>query len=124
MYYSNESDDINQIKLMNENWVTPSLEEEMRQYYPKSSDITRDPLTNDVYMGNNSFSENFSKMFPNGRQFLNYIQLNQAIKIFSKHWNMLSKGNSKAIFCSYSHIPAKKKVLKWMIIQTLWWMKM
>ena len=109
MYYSNESDDIKKIKLMNENWVTPSLEKEMRQYYPKSSDITRDPSTNDVYMGNNSISRKFRKMFPKGRQFLNYIQLNQTIQIFFKHWNLLSKGNSKAIFCSYSHIPAQKR---------------
>ena len=80
----------------------------MSQYYPKPYDIIKDPLTNDVVMNKESFSDNFRNMFPQGRQFLNHIQLREAVKIFFKHWNLLSKTSSKEIRCSFSHSPAKK----------------
>ena len=56
-----------------------------------------------------AFSDNFSKMFPEGRIFINYVQLRQAIQLFFKHWNLVCKSTSKTFRCSYSHTPACKR---------------
>ena len=51
LYYSSESDDIKYIKLKDfKFYITDSLKEEMSLYYPKSTHVTRDNLTNDVIM--------------------------------------------------------------------------
>ena len=67
IYYSNESDKEKVVKLtaLQDDYVTPSLIEEMTQYFPKQSDITKDHLTNSIIMDRESFSGNFRKMFKN-----------------------------------------------------------
>ena len=64
--YSNQSDNekVKMFRNKEEEWVTPSLEEEMSQYYPKACDMKRDQLTNDVIMNKEQFSLNFRQMFP------------------------------------------------------------
>ena len=109
MYHSNESDETKEKLFKAQEWVTDSLEEEMSHYYPLKVDMRRDSLTNDVSMNKESFALNFNKMFPQDRVFLNNIQLRDAVKLFFNHWNLVCKGNSKTLRCSYSHIPAKKK---------------
>ena len=92
-----------------EGYVTDSLKKEMQQYYPKADAIRRDADTNDIHMDKKSFQVNFVKMFPEGRIFLNLMQLRLAVKEFFKHWNLLSKASSKFIRCSYSHTPGTRK---------------
>ena len=112
IYHSSDSDDIKQAKLKSLNgYLTDSLEDEMARYYPKCEHITRDQLTNDVAMDRDAFSQNFVNMFPRNRIFLNYLQLREAVTKFMKHWNLLCKSNGKNFRCSYSHTPAKKKVV-------------
>ena len=48
-------------------------------------------------------------MFPEGRIFINYMQLRKAVEEFFKHWNLLSKSTGKSIRCSFSHTPGAKK---------------
>ena len=112
LYHSLESDAIKCKKLKEfKFYMTDSLKEEMSLYYPKSNHVTRDSLTNDVIMDKNQFSSNFIKMFPKNRIFLNYLQLRLAVTAFLKHWNLLCKSTRKSFRCSYSHTPAKKKVI-------------
>ena len=92
-------------------YLTDALIEEISNFYPKKDDFTFDPLTNDIIMAKDKFSHNFGKVFPVGRIFLNYIQLREAISIFFKHWNLLSKSNGKNIRCSFSHTTATKNKL-------------
>ena len=112
IYYNSDADNekvkkLNQFKF----YVTDSLLEEMSKLYPKSGDFISDDLSNDVVMDKNKFSSNFTKMFPKDRIFINYLQLRQAVSEFFKHWNLLCKSNGKSLRCSYSHTPAKKKVI-------------
>ena len=112
LYYSSESDNTKCKKLKDfKGYMTDSLKEEMSLYYPKSDHVTRDSLTNDVIMDKTQFSTSFTKMFPKNRIFLNYLQLRLAVTEFLKHWNLLCKSTRKSFRCSYSHTPAKKKVI-------------
>ena len=108
MYHSNNNDCEKEQLLKSQNWVTNSLLEEMSEYYPKQGDIIKDPLTNDQSYNKASFAINFNKMFPQDRIFLNYLQLREAVKVFFKHWNLVSKGISSTLRCSYSHIARMK----------------
>ena len=110
LYHSNRSDDEKEVELKKfDNYVTDSLIEEMSQYYPARDDISRDPTTNDIIMNKESFSIKFQSMFPEGRIFINFLQLRKACIEFFKHWNLLVKATGKSIRCSYSHTPNKKK---------------
>ena len=104
LYHSNRSDAEKEIDLKNfdkyvtdslieemSQYVTDSLIEKMSQYYPTQDDISRDPTTNDIVMNKETFSIKFQTMFPEGRIFLNYLQLRKACQEFFKHWNLLSK---------------------------------
>ena len=83
----------------------------MSKFYPTAVDMTKETATNDITMDKNKFSHNFTRMFPKGRVFLNFIQLREAVGEFFKHWNLLSKSNGKSVRCSYSFTPATKKTI-------------
>ena len=85
IYHGDDPDDVKVEKLRKQNWVTDSLHDEMSRYYSKKEDVTRNHLTNDIFMNKDYFSLNFRKMFPAKRVFMNHIQLKQAVKIFFQH---------------------------------------
>ena len=83
LYHSNKSDAEKELDLKNfDGYVTDSLKEEMSQYYPTQDDISRDQSTNDIIMNKESFALKFKTMFPEGRIFLNYLQLRKACQEF------------------------------------------
>ena len=51
----------------------------MSKFYPTAVDMTKETATNDITMDKNKFSHNFTRMFPKGRVFLNFIQLREAV---------------------------------------------
>ena len=61
----------------------------MLKYYPKNDNMCRDGLTNDILMDKDTFLANFIKMFPEGRIFINYLQLRKTLHEFFKHWNLM-----------------------------------
>ena len=112
LYHSSLSDEAKIGKLKQfEHYLTDSLLDEMGHYYPKSDNVKKDSLTNDISMDKLAFSSNFEKMFPKNRVFVNYLQLREAITEFMKHWNLLCKSSGKSFRCHYSHTPAKKKTI-------------
>jgi hypothetical protein len=83
--------------LLNKDWITVTLKEQIESLFPSASDINmtngnRDPIT---------FQAACEKMFPVGRVFASSKQLHQASKIFLDAWGVKCVNNGKKITCFY-----------------------
>jgi hypothetical protein len=93
----NNSRDTVHKTLLNKDWITVPLKEQIEALFPSSSDIdmtngNRDPIT---------FQAACSTMFAGGRVFASSKQLHQASKMFLDAWGVKCVNNGKKITCFY-----------------------
>jgi hypothetical protein len=98
-------DDQNQ-QLLQKDWLTTGLQDEIQALFPKSHEIKanddnkRDPI---------AFQRQISKIFPSGRIFASFKQLDQAADMFLGAWAVKKTTHSKSIQCAYSSSHDKKR---------------
>ena len=93
----NQSHDHVHKTLLNKDWMTVTLKDQIESLFPSASDINmtngiRDAIT---------FQAACLKMFPLGRVFASSKQLHQAAKIFLDAWGVKCVNNGKKITCFY-----------------------
>ena len=73
------------------NWITAGLLSEIETLYPTGSEITTNTITKSCSRDLDAFQVKCTKMFPVGRVFMSYVQLDQCVNYFFKRME-LSKG--------------------------------
>ena len=68
--------------VLNEEWLTTELVNEIIDHLPSDDDISRDKETNIPHCTNDTFAKKCKNIFPIGRMFCNYRQLDQYVKMF------------------------------------------
>jgi hypothetical protein len=92
-------------ELLQKDWLTPGLIHEIQTLFPNPSEINssddnkRDPL---------AFQRKIALLFPCGRMFASFKQIDQAADMFLGAWAIKKTMHSKSIQCSYSSTHDKK----------------
>jgi hypothetical protein len=92
-------------QLLQKDWLTPGLIHEIETLFPNPSEINsdddnrRDPI---------AFQRKIALLFPCGRIFVSFKQINQAANTFLGAWANKKTMHSKSIQCSYSSTHDKK----------------
>ena len=84
------------------NWITDDLLTEIQSLYPDTTEIHTNSVTGICNRDLDAFSVKCFQMFPKGRIFMSYAQLDQATKHFLDGWNCKKVHSSKSIRCAYS----------------------
>ena len=96
-------------KFLNLEWLTESLMEEIIDHSPSSSD----GLTNDQDFNSKKYSDAFEKhcraLFPKGRRFANYKQLDEFLTLFLESWKIRKFRQGFVFKCFYSPNSKKRK---------------
>ena len=99
---SNKSnDDIANI-FQKANWITPDLQAEIESCYPSPGEWTSNSIERNISYSKQAYAQKSDKLFPVGRVFRNFRQLQQIAEIFNNAWSVHKMVNSNAIHCSYS----------------------
>jgi hypothetical protein len=97
--------DLQNKELLKEDWLTPGLLLEIEALAPAPSEIQADQ---DNRRDPTAFQNKIAKLFPVGRIFASFKQLDQAADIFLSSWAIKKTHHGKCIQCSYSS-PINKK---------------
>jgi hypothetical protein len=92
-------------QLLQKDWLTTGVVEEIEALFPSSSKIKAD---NDNKRDPIEFQHKISKLFPPGRIFASFKQLDQAADMFLGAWAVKKTTHSKSIPCAYSSAHDKK----------------
>jgi hypothetical protein len=86
-------------ELLGKDWLTSGLIHKIHSLYPTCLEIkTDDDNTHD----RTAFEHKISQLFPSGRIFASFKQLDQAAKMFLGAWAIKKTSHSKSIQCAYS----------------------
>ena len=109
-------------EMRNRCWMTDELATEIRKYYPSTDEIMFNKSIGDCTRDHEAFHKKCSELFPEGRVFLSYIQLNQAAKHFLDGWYIKGSFGNMRVSCFYSNVrkstytstcdPSKKRKTK------------
>jgi hypothetical protein len=86
-------------ELLRKDWLTSGLIHEIHSLYPTCSDIKTD---DDNKRDPTAFKHKISKLFPPGRIFASFKQLDQAADMFLGAWAIKKTSHSKRTQCVYS----------------------
>jgi hypothetical protein len=92
-------------ELLKEDWLTPGLLSEIEALAPSPTEIEADQ---DNRRDPSAFQNKIAKLFPVGRIFASFKQLDQAADMFLSSWAIKKTHHGKCIQCSYS-APINKK---------------
>ena len=89
-------------EFLNEDWMTNELVEELFNFVPpsKSDDKDQNVIDNDL---KTKFTEYCSHIFPIGREFANYRQLDQYLSLFLKSWKIRKNRDGFSFKCFYAN---------------------
>jgi hypothetical protein len=96
-------EDIN-ARLKQKNWLTTALVDEITSLFPSAADV--DTTTGERDKA--KFVENCEILFPPGRIFCSYKQLDQVAKMFLEAWAISKSHNGKKISCHLGELPVKR----------------
>ena len=97
-------------EFLKSDWITAELWEEIVEHVPSASDIDLDDDSNLPTKTTASFETKCHSLFPLGRQFANYKQLEQYVTLFCKSWSVLKHREGNSFKCFYAPSTKKKKV--------------
>jgi hypothetical protein len=86
-------------QLLQKDWLTRGLTQEIEALYPTAAEIKKE---DDNKRDPAAFQQKISKLFPSGRIFASFKQLDQAADMFLGAWAVKKTNHSKSISCSYS----------------------
>ena len=81
--------------LLQKDWLTDSLREEIVSLSPTRGDINVDHLTQDFSVNPDQFKQSCKMFFPLHRIFVNYKKLYSAADLFFKQWKIVMKASQK-----------------------------
>ena len=87
--------------LKENSWLTPSLKEELSNYYPSEEDVTDDHINHDNIMAKTPFQKKCEDFFGYHREFMNRKQIQEAIDDLCSSWNIVTHKGSCAMTCAY-----------------------
>jgi hypothetical protein len=102
---SDKSLDEQKNELLRKDWLTSGLTYEIQAMFPTPTDIQvnddnkRDPI---------AFQHKIAQLFPVGRIFASFKQINQAADMFLGAWAIKKTSHSQSIQCAYSATHDKK----------------
>ena len=85
-------------KFLKENWLTEELTNQLIEHspcLPKNTDSTSD------FSPNSLFEDKCKNLFPIGRMFCNYLQLDQYVTLFLKSWKIMKNRDGNSFRCFY-----------------------
>jgi len=94
-------------QLMDSDFLTDTLIEEIESLYPEVQDTETNSGLFTNQRSKDTFKTNCELLFPIGRIFLNYKQLLQVVQMFGKAWHFMPCIQSKTIRCHYSDTTCK-----------------
>lgn len=83
-------------------WVTDDLSTEIRNHYPTSDEIIVNRSIGNCTRDMTAFQKKCAAVFPTGRIFMSYKQVQQAAKHFLTGWNCKKSGGGMFVSCFYS----------------------
>ena len=86
-------------ELLQKDWLTPGLIHEIEALFPNASEINSD---DDNKRDSLAFQSKIALLFPCGRLFASFKQIDQAADMFLGAWAIKKTMHSKSIQCSYS----------------------
>ncbi len=92
-------------ELLQKDWLTPGLTHEIESLFPIASEINRH---DDNKRDSIAFQRKAALLFPSGRMFASFKQIDQAADMFLGAWAIKKTMHSKSIQCSYSATHDKK----------------
>ena len=92
-------------ELLQKDWLTTGLIGEIESLFPSRSEIKND---NDNKRDPRAFQHKIAQLFPSGRIFASFKQLDQAADMFLGAWAVKKTTHSKSIQCTYSANHDKK----------------
>ena len=87
--------------LKENSWLTPSLKEELSNYYPSEENVTDDHINHDNIMAKTPFQKKCEDFFGYHREFMNRKQIHEAIDNLCSNWNIVTHKGSCAMTCAY-----------------------
>jgi hypothetical protein len=102
---SEKSLDQQKKELLQKDWLTSGLIGEIEALFPCRSEIKSD---NDNKRDPRAFQHKIAQLFPSGRIFASFKQLDQAADMFLGTWAVKKTPHSKSIQCTYSATHNKK----------------
>jgi hypothetical protein len=103
--FSGKTLDEQNTQLLQKDWLTPGLIHEIETLFPNPSEINSD---DDNRRDSVAFQRKISLLFPCGRMFASFKQIDQAADMFLGAWAIKKTMHSKSIQCSYSSTHDKK----------------
>ena len=79
--------------ILNENWLTEELMHELKSFRPNSN-VALEEIT--------KFESMCKHIFPSGRKFANYRQVDQYITVFLENWNCIKHREGGSFRCFYA----------------------
>jgi hypothetical protein len=92
-------------QLLQKDWLTTGLQDEIQALFPKPHEIK---ANDDNKCDPIAFQRQIAKMFPSGHIFASFKQLDQAADMFLGAWAVKKTTHSKSIQCAYSSAHDKK----------------
>ena len=102
---SEQTPDEQNTELLRKDWLTPGLTHEIESLFPTASEINRH---DDNKRDSIAFQRKAALLFPSGRMFASFKQIDQAADMFLGAWAIKKTMHSKSIQCSYSSTHDKK----------------
>ena len=100
---SNETPDAIEMRLIDQDWITPQLRQELIDHSPSAEDMIPDAANESIFKNKIEFTKHAKLLFPYDREFANYKQLDQYLTQFLHSWSILKYRNGNYFKCSYQH---------------------
>lgn len=98
------------VELLRQNWLTPDLVREIEDCFPNKQQISNTPEGDNI-RDPQAFKVKAAKLFPVGRIFASYKQVDQVSQMFLDAWAVNKVHSAKMVRCFYSESPQKKRKL-------------
>ena len=96
-------------RFLDAEWLTNELMDEIIDHMPTKQDMEPDNIQYSATKSKETFERYCKRLFPVGRKFVNYKQLEQYLDLFLKQWSIRKHRDGYTYKCFYSQGKKKKK---------------